>query len=114
AEAGPTDDRRQVAVEQAAERELERVLGPEQEGGDPDLEHADRADPGDDVEAALGGARQGAADDEEAEAHATDEEREREEVRPADDVLGPRRPGRAVGLGRRRRRVPDAEGEDTG
>src|SRR5205814_5652902 len=36
-------DRREVAVEELAERQLQHVLAAEQEGGDPDLEHADEA-----------------------------------------------------------------------
>jgi hypothetical protein len=114
AEARPADDRRQVAVEQPAERQLEGVLGPEQERRDPDLDHGDGADSGHEEEAPLGGGRKRAPENEEAEAEAAHEQGEREEVRPADDVLRPRRPGRSVGLGRRRSRVSDSEREHAG
>src|SRR5207249_190236 len=42
----PVRDRREVAVEEAFERELERVLGPEQERENPDLERRDDAEAG--------------------------------------------------------------------
>ena len=108
----PRGDRRQVAVEQARERELQRVLGAEDERGDADLEHRDRAQELERVEALLEPLRQRPAQHEQAEAEHADEQREREEVRPADDVLAPRRPLRADGLRGRRRRHADAEGVD--
>src|SRR5205085_12077649 len=114
AEARPARDRRQVAVEQPPERELERILGAEQERRDPDLKRRDGSDSGQEVEALLSPRRQRSAQDEDAKSEPSDEQREREEVRPADDVLGCRGPRRSVRLGRRWRGIADAEREDAG
>jgi len=46
-------NRRKVAVEQATEGELQRVLGSKDESGDPDVERHQRADPRHGVEALL-------------------------------------------------------------
>ena len=112
AEARPARDRRQVAVEEAPERQLERVLRAEQERDDPDLEHRDRAGSGDPVEPPLRAQGQLAGNDEQAEADAADEQREGEEVQPPHDVLRRRRPLRAHRVGDERRRNADAEGVD--
>ena len=114
AEARPAGERREIAVEEVHERELQRVLGPEQEREDPDLDRADRADAHDPVEAPLGPRRHRAAHDEQAEPEPADQQREREEVEPADDVLLVRRPGCAERLGRRRGALAHAEREDPG
>ncbi len=105
-------ERREVAVEEVPERQLESVLGAEQEGDDPDLDRADRAEPCEPVEAPLRGRRQRPSRDQQAEAEAPCDERQREEVEPAHHVLGRPRPGGSEGLGRRRRAVPDPERED--
>ena len=55
---------------------------------------------GDAVEAPLRLGRRVAAQHEQPEAEPADQQREAEEVEPADDVLGRRRPGRAVRVGR--------------
>ena len=83
--------RREVAVEEVDERELERVLGPQQEREDPDLERADHADSEQPVEAALGRLAERPAHDQQPEAEAAREQRERQEVEPADEVLARRR-----------------------
>ena len=114
AELRPVRERRQVAVEECSERQLERVLGPQQEGGEPDLERSDRADPRHPVEAPLGSRRKRAAHDEQPEADPADEQREREEVEPAHDVLGRRRSLRADRVGHRRCRIAQAERRDAG
>ncbi len=53
----------------------------------------------------------GPRSDDHAKPQPTDEKREREEVDPADNVFGPRRPGCSVGVGRRRRLDAHAERE---
>ena len=112
AEARPARDRRQIAVQQSLERKLQRVLRAQEERDDADLEHRDDAEPRHLVEARLRARGQRAAHDQQPEAEAADQQHEREEVRPAHDVLGARRAGRAVRLRRRRRRDADAERPD--
>ena len=80
----------------------------------PTWRNADRADARHPEEAALRARRQRPAHDEQLEAETADDEREREEVQPADDVLGPRRPLRADRVRHRRRRHADAERVDAG
>src|SRR5919197_3855894 len=71
-------------------------------------ENGDDAEPGRQVEAPLERARQRPAEHEQTEPEPADEKREPEEVEPPHDVLGPRRPRRAVSGGRRWRGDPDA------
>ena len=111
AEARPAGDRREVAVEELPERELEHVLAAEAEREDADLEHADDADPGE-REQRASRPRGGTVRPRRQRSRKPSEpisEREREEVQPAHDVLGPRRAARAVRLGRRQRRHAHAE-----
>ena len=91
---------------------MQGVLRPQDEGQDPDLERPDYADAHDREEAPLRGRRQLDASQEQPEPKPAQQERQREEVRPANDVLRRRRARCAVGLGRRRGFYPDAEGED--
>ena len=63
----------EVAVEEVDERKLQRVLGPQQEREDPDLDRADRADADEPVEAPLGPRRQRAAHDQQAEPEPADQ-----------------------------------------
>ena len=53
--------RRQVAVQEPAERQLQRILGAHEERDDADVERGDDADAGEDEEPPLGPGRQGAA-----------------------------------------------------
>ena len=114
AEACPVRKRCEVAVDEAPERQLQHVLAAEQEGRDADVEHADGADARDEEEAILRARRERAAHDEQLEAESADDEREREEVQPADDVLCPRRSSGADRVRHRRRAHADAEGVDAG
>ena len=78
-------------VQQPRERELQRIFGPHDEGGDSDVDDPDRADARDDVEPPLESRRDRAWQHEQAEAEPTHQQRERREVEPADDVLAPGR-----------------------
>ncbi len=113
AEARRLGERREVAVQERGERQLESVLGPEQESERPDPQGPDRAHPGDAVEAPLGLRRRLAPQHQQPEAEPAGQEREADEIEPADDVLRSPRPGGAVRLGDRRRGGANAEGEDT-
>ena len=92
--------RRQVAVQEPPERQLQCVLGAERERGDPRLEADHAAEPrGDcDLPVELPRHRQPAQADQ-AEAERTDRQRQPEEPDPTDDRLGRR-------SGRRRRTPP--------
>ena len=85
-------DRREVAVEQPAERKLQRVLGSEDERCDSDVERHQRADPRHRVEPLLRASGQTVTQHQQPEAQPADEQRQREEVQPAHDVLAPCRP----------------------
>ena len=113
-EARPVRERRQVAVEEAAERELECVLGPDQEREDSDLDRADHARQGEQVEDPLERVRHRPGKHDESEGEPADQQREADEVEPAQDVLGRRRPGGAVGVRGRRGGDADPEREDAG
>ena len=107
-------DRREVAVEEVDERDLQGVGGTHHERGDADVEHGDATDGRDPVEPVRKPRRQRLAEHEQPETDRPDDERERDEERPAGGVVRPVRPRRAVGLGRRRRRHADAERVDAG
>ena len=105
AEARAAGDRRQVAVDELAERQLEHVGAAQAEGDDPDLQHRDDPDRRDEVHPLHD--RRGSSSPRRHRSRKPSEpitQGEREEVEPAHDVLGPRRAARAVRLGRRRRR----------
>ena len=107
-------DRREVAVEEVDERDLQGVGGTHHERGDADVEHGDATDGRDPVEPVRKPRRQRLAEHEQPETDRPDDERERDEERPAGGVVRPVRPRRAVGLGRRRRRHADTERVDAG
>ena len=97
-------DRREVAVEQPAERQLQRILGAEEERDDADVERGDDADAGEDVEPPLRprASRRGRAAREAGNPSPPTTQRQRKEVQPAHDVLarvGPDAPNASVGGG---------------
>jgi len=69
---------------------------------DPDVERHERADPRQGVEPLLRASGQTVMQYQEPEAQPADEQRQREEVQPAHDVLAPRRPRRSERLRRER------------
>ena len=87
-------------------------LARQHEADDPELDRSHEPGSGHEVEAPLDGGRHPLAEDEQPKREAADDEREPEEVAPLHDVLGCRRPGRPVRLGRRRRLHADAERVD--
>ena len=102
--------RREVAVEEPPERQLQRVLRAKRERDDAGVDRRERAEPAGDRDPPLerAAARQPAQHDQ-PEAERADRQRETEEPGPAHDVLRRRRPARAVGVLDRRRRHADAE-----
>jgi hypothetical protein len=105
----------QIAVEEAAEGQLQRVLGPEDEGPNADVDRRERAETREGVEAVLGaGGKRTAAEHQQTKAKTSHQQGKCEEVRPANEVLSAGRPRGAVRFGRRRRGHSDAEGVDAG
>ena len=112
AEAGSLRQWGQVSVHEADERKLERIARPQQEGEDPELDAGDDSQGCDQVEASLQRGRRPPADHQQAEGEPADEQREPEEVAPADDVLVPGRARGAIRLRGRRRHDPHPERVD--
>ena len=114
AEARLVRERREVAVHEIHERELERVFRPQDERGDADVDCGERAEAGEQVEPLREALRNGLAQDELADAERAEQEREREEEAPAGEVVGPRGTRGAVCLCRRGRLDAVAEREHAG
>ena len=97
AEARLRRDRREVAVQEVDERELQRVLGPHDEGGDADVEHGDATDGREPVEAVRKPRRQRLAEDEQPEPDRPEQRARARRRTPS----GRRRPPRSAPSSRR-------------
>ena len=105
-------ERLEIAVREVGDRELQRVRRAQDECGDADVDHEERCDHRNDVEATLERpAAPTSSQDHEPDDERPDQQRERGEEPPPGEVVAPRRARRADGLGRRRRRNADAERE---
>ena len=103
-------ERREVAVEESPERQLQRVLRAERERGDSRLQREHRPCACEHGDPPLEVARDvESSQHDQAQAERADREREPDEPQPTHDVLLHRRPAGAVGRGHRGRGHADAE-----
>ncbi len=105
-------NRREIAVEQPTERELQCILRAEHEGRDPDIQRRNDSGSGDQEEARFRSGRQLLSKHEQTKAETSDDEGEREEVEPAHEVFAASGPRRAERISRRGRANAHAERED--